>query len=171
MDIPIVDKKDKVIGSKDRTLITKQDIYRVASAWLITNDGLVLIQQRSRNKKNLPDKWGCSVAGTVETDESYDTNIVRETEEELGLRNINLQKTVKTFVEEDNRRFFCQWYIGVIKKAKIKFQTDEIETVLWIPIKELIKDINDNPKKYIPKLKEHLAVLLEYLGQTILNNT
>ncbi len=85
-DFTIVDSNDNPIGAKHRQDKQYDDIYRVAALWLtdsITGD--VLLAQRKWTKKNNPGKWAAAVSGTVEPNETYEINIVKEIEEEIGL--------------------------------------------------------------------------------------
>ena len=79
MQIQIVDKNDTVIGTKERDEIDySSDIYRVSALWLTNSNGQALIAKRAMAKKNSPGKWGPAVAGTLETDETYETNIYKD---------------------------------------------------------------------------------------------
>ncbi len=61
------------------------DWHRAAHVWLVTPDGLVLLQRRAAVKENWPDLWDVSVAGHVAAGESAIDAAVREADEELGL--------------------------------------------------------------------------------------
>lgn len=83
--IPIVNLDDEIIGYKPRKDITLQDVYRVSALWIENSQGEILLAQRGFLKSVDPGKWGAAVAGTVEKDESYEENILKEMQEELGL--------------------------------------------------------------------------------------
>ena len=112
--IPIVDKNDQVIGSvaKDKFDKTTGAIYRTVSLFLFNKKGQILIQRRAFSKKTYAGKWDfAAVAGHVAFGESYLEAIQRETDEELGLKNIdffevekNLQKL--KMVNDVLHRFF-----------------------------------------------------------------
>jgi len=53
--------------------------------WLFTAKGEVLLQQRSHKKDIYPLLWDVSVAGHIDTGESFESAAIRETHEELGL--------------------------------------------------------------------------------------
>ncbi len=157
----IVDEDDNVIGYKLRHDIDwKKDIYRIAALWLKNSQGEVLIAQRVLSKDKDPGKWGPSAAGTIEEGEDYDSNIYKEAEEEIGLSGVKFKKSKKLRFYEP-RQAFCQWYIGVSNKkpADFKLQAEEVAQVRWIDPKSLIRDLKNNPDKYVPSMQMAIEVL------------
>jgi isopentenyldiphosphate isomerase len=52
--IPIVNLDDEIIGYKERSEITLQDIYRVSALWIENSKGEILLAQRGFMKKHNP---------------------------------------------------------------------------------------------------------------------
>jgi isopentenyldiphosphate isomerase len=157
----IVDEDDCQIGARLRGDLRYEDIYRVSALWLtdiVTGD--VLFGQRKLTKKNDPGKWASSVAGTVEEGETYDTNIVKEIEEEIGLTGLELKHGPKVFTDDGKHKFFCQWFLASIDKTtvSIKIQETEVEAVKWVSTTGLIKDVEQNPNAYVPSMLETLRI-------------
>lgn len=146
----VVDETDSVLGVKDDKTITHNDIYRVSSLWLTNSLDQVLIAQRKLTKRNDPGKWGPAVSGTLEESETYETNIYKEAEEEIGLSGVEFQPGPKIF-NDDVYRYFVQWFTCQIDWPLDKFtiQTDEVEQIAWINRLELLRDVKTNPDKYI----------------------
>lgn len=90
--IIIVDENDTIIGHKNRDSMEDGDMYRVSALWIQNSKGDILLAQRSFDKRNDPGKWGPAVAGTVEEGETYESNIIKEAEEEIGLKNSHFDK-------------------------------------------------------------------------------
>ena len=88
MKIPVVNQQDEIIGYKEKSLITTDDIYRVSALWITDTTGRILLAKRAFTKSRHPGLWGPAVAGTVEEGETYESNIIKEAEEEIGLKNI-----------------------------------------------------------------------------------
>lgn len=149
--IQIVDENDKVVGLKPRQEVDyAADIYRVAALWLTNSAGEVLIAQRKHTKDKDPGKWGPAVAGTMDKGETYESNIIKEAEEEIGLIDIKFEKGPKIRVTRP-RNYFCQWFRVTLDTPAEDFvlQEDEVEQVKWIGLSVLKADINNNPHIYI----------------------
>jgi isopentenyldiphosphate isomerase len=144
--IIIVDKEDKVIGSKERgTLDYEKDIYRVAALWVTNSKNEVLLAKRALTKKHNPGKWGPAVAGTVDEGETYDLNIVKEAREELGLKDINPEKWIKNnTVGKQRYQHFTQWYRLKLDKSLdyFKLQEEEVKEIKWFN-KDELKELGD----------------------------
>ena len=159
--IQIVDENDNLIGHKIRQEMNyDKDIYRSSALWLTNSKGEVLLAQRSLDKDKDPGLWGPSVAGTVDEGETYDENIYKEAEEEIGLSGYKFKKLKKEYLPKP-RMQFCQWYSAVVDKPLEYFtlQEDEVEKLAWVSLNDLIKDVSDNPNKYVQSMKEVLDFL------------
>ena len=153
----IVNEKDEVIGSKKREDITSSDIYRVSALWLTNNTGEVLIVQRAFTKKHDPGLWGPAVSGTVEEGQTYDSNIVKETEEELGLTELSITKGPKILRTGKHTRF-CQWYFAHTDKkiTDLTLHTEEVIAARWISPALLLAEVREHPERFIPSTREHI---------------
>lgn len=160
--VVIVDQNDSEVSLKDYTELKYEDIYRVSALWLTDqNTGDCLMTQRKWTKHNDPGKWMAAASGTIEDGESYDENIVHEIEEEIGLTNLKLTKAVKEFIDDGQHKFFVQWYTAQVDKTQvtIKIQEEEVETFAWVSINQLLREVADNPEKFVPSLQNSLKVL------------
>jgi len=157
--IIIVDKNDKIIGYSSRQDMNAKDIYRVSALWLTNTNGGILLAKRSSNKKHHPDRWGPAVAGTVEKGESYYDNIVKEAEEDIGLKNINFVKGSKTFNTSEYNHY-TQWYIAVVDKDSKDFivEPKEVAEVRWFTKEEIEEKLANEPDFFIPNLKYYFKL-------------
>jgi isopentenyl-diphosphate Delta-isomerase len=157
--IVIVDEDDNVIGIKDRSLVGvgSPDIYRVSALWVTNSRGDVLLVQRAFTKHNNPGKWGPAVSGTVGAGETYDSNIIKEAKEEIGISDVPFQKSFK-LRRYGEHTFFVQWYVAVIDKPVTAFELEEgsIEDIRWFPIDELRIEVVSFPEKFVPNMYEYL---------------
>jgi isopentenyldiphosphate isomerase len=159
--IQIVDDSDNLIAHKARADVDPaKDIYRVAALWLTNSSGDVLIAQRKFTKESNPGKWGPAVAGTVDEGETYEINIYKEAEEEIGLTGVTFQIGPKLRAYEP-RNHFTQWYTAQVDRAADSFviQEEEVEAVKWISQAELIRDVGVNPDRYITSMGETMEIL------------
>ena len=161
--ITIVNDQDEVIGYKERGTIELQDIYRVSALWITNSKGDVLLAQRQLSKRHHPGMWGPAVAGTVDEGESYDDNIVKEAEEEIGLENIQPRKSIKQRVTlaTGDHNHFTQWYTLVVDKPAEDFvaQEEEVAQVKWFSRNELERELRDHPEKYLKGLQRAVETL------------
>ncbi len=157
----IVDDQDNEIGAKPRNEIDSQhEYYRVSGLWLTNSQGDVLIAQRVLSKDKDPGKWGPAVAGTIELGETYESNIYKEADEEIGLTGVTFTIGPKMKFESP-RKNFTQWFTAVYDKPVEEFilQAAEVEQVVWIGKDALFEDVQANPDKYIPTMPLILKAL------------
>lgn len=154
-EIIIVDEKDSITGYGPRSYVCRNEIYRVSALWIQNSKGEILLAQRAFTKKKHPGRWSTAVAGTNARGETYESNIIKEAEEELGLKNISIKKTMKEYhIEEKGERLFIQWFFSEIDIPIEELQPckEEVEAVKWYRAEELKKEIIDNPEKYSKKI-------------------
>jgi len=151
--VNIVDRNDNIIGTKRRVELADEDIIRVSSLWVEDGKGNVLLQQRAFSKIHAGGQWQPAVAGTVEANESYLENIIRETEEEIGLKNLEPQEVEKKFLEfPDLKSQRMVMYYKAICNQPIEFfnpEIGEVEQLKWINKEDLRLDVEKNPYKYV----------------------
>ncbi len=157
--VQIVNENDEIIGHKVRSEIDYSvDIYRSACLWIENTKGEVLVAQRSLKKDKHPGRWGPAVAGTVDEGETYESNIVKEAMEEIGLTGIEF-KSVGKIRKNIPHRHFMQVFSVVVDKPIDEFnpQKNEVEQLIWVSKKKLVADISAHPEKYVtsmPRLLE-----------------
>lgn len=149
MILPIVNEQDEIIGYKDKKDRDPKEITRVAALWVTDKKGNILLAQRVFTKKNDPGKWGPAVAGTVEKGETYEQNIIKEAEEEIGLRDFT------PILGPKNRRstsheYFGQWFTAVVDhEYPFVKQDEEVESIKWFSKDELKKLLQENPEMFL----------------------
>lgn len=150
--ITIVDGNDAVIGSKERSERQSEDIYRVSALWLTNSKGEVLMAQRSPKKRNEPGVWGPAVAGTVEVDETYETNIVKEIGEEIGLhvKLEDLSRGPHLRVSHPDRNYFTQWFLLTrdIPVSELTPEQDAVGDLRWFEPTELLALFKAHPEQF-----------------------
>lgn len=156
MKIQIVDEHDRPIGVRDRKEVDyKIDIYRVSALWLTNPNGQTLLAKRAAVKDKDPNKWGPAVAGTIDEGETYDTNVYKEAEEEIGLTGELFTKGPKILIKYP-RTYFCQWYFVTLDRDVDSFimQEDEVAELAWIDTERLKEDLRNNPDRYVPAMPQ-----------------
>lgn len=152
MRIPVVNEQDEIIGYKERSDInTGEDLIRATGLWVTDKNGNILLAQRSFKKKHDPGLWGPAVGGTVEEGETYESNIIKEAEEEIGLIDTKFDTLCKI------RVFNCiaTFYTAVVDRdyGFVK-QDEEVEDIKWFSKDELDKELEENPEIFFKNFKE-----------------
>lgn len=159
--IIIVDENDKIVGYKHRGILDKEDIYRVSALWITNSNGQILLARRHHTKSHNPRKWGPAVAGTVDECETYKENIIKEAEEELGLKNIKPKIGPKTKTDNEYHNF-TQWFLLNVDLniTQFKIQEDEVEEIKWFSPEELKKQFQENTDEFLPTMKKYFELFL-----------
>ncbi|MGH8525199.1 MAG: NUDIX hydrolase [Gammaproteobacteria bacterium] len=83
----VVDDDDRVLGRMRRDDVHRWQLrHRAAHVLVVNSHGEVFVQRRSILKECAPGLWDTSVAGHVQSGESYAACAVRELAEEIGLQ-------------------------------------------------------------------------------------
>lgn len=160
MKIPIVNEQDEIIGYKEREEKAPGDIIRASGLWVTSPDGYTLLAQRSFKKKNGPGMWGPAVAGTVEEGETYESNIIKEAEEEIGLIEFTPILGPKNRVQPVNGygNLWGQWFTAIVDRSyQFKKQDEEVEQIKWFSKDELNKLLKETPKELLGDLAEFIS--------------
>jgi isopentenyldiphosphate isomerase len=87
----VVDDQDRVLRQETRAEVHRQRLLHRAVHVLVFNPaGEVYLQRRSAAKDTYPLRWTTSCSGHVDAGEDYNTAVVRELAEELGLSGVKL---------------------------------------------------------------------------------
>ncbi|MES2224087.1 MAG: NUDIX hydrolase [Patescibacteria group bacterium] len=161
MNVIIVNEKDEIIGYRPRNERLPSEIGRVSGLVILNSKNEMLIAQRVMSKKTDPGKWGPAVAGTVEEGETYESNIIKEAEEEIGL--IISESDIK-FVSHEYRetshKYFSTTFLVVVDKSieAFKKQDNEVAEIRWVNIEELRTWYKDSPSDFIPTFGRYINI-------------
>ncbi len=163
--IIIVDENDNPIGFRERMERGDTDIARVTGLCVYNAKREVLIAQRVFTKRYDPGKWGPAVSGTVEEGETYESNIIKEAMEEIGLP-VDASKLVtdshRLAIGQHHyfRQMFyyqCDWPI-----EKFKIEEKEVAQIRWINIGELAAQVKEHPENFIASFTNTYSIVPEF---------
>ncbi len=90
--VEIVDGGDRPLAVMSLSEAHRQSLrHRTVLVLVYNPEGKVYIQKRSRSKRLYPGRWDISVSGHVLANESREDAALRELDEELGIRQVNLK--------------------------------------------------------------------------------
>lgn len=160
MKIPIVDENDNIIEFREREDRDFVVINRASALWITNNNGEILLAKRALSKIRNPGKWGPAIVGTVEENESYEENIIKESEEELGLKITHPILGPKIRIKT-KWNYFVQIFLFTLDEniSYFKFNELEVSGVQWIKKEELLKELQDNPTKFNASLPQYMKAL------------
>ncbi len=149
----IVDENDDFVRICERDQWESGEIHRNSALWLSNSKGEILLAQRALTKRHAPGKWGPAAAGTINEGETYESNIVKEAEEEIGLPLTldQLEVGPKEIVGKVDGRRFRQWFLAKrdITLDSLKLQEEEVMAVKWISIPDLEQEMQADPNTLI----------------------
>ena len=154
MRIQIVNENDKLIGHKERSQVHEtEDIYRASCLWIENSIGEILVAQRALTKSNDPGLWSIAVSGTIDEGETYESNVVKEAEEELGITDIKPTFVTK-FFQPVPRKMFAAVFSLVYDAPLEDFvpQQDEVAQIAWVTKQDLLGSFTENPEQYVPSM-------------------
>ena len=139
-------------------LHNQNKLHNEVTIYIINSKNEVLLQRRSKNRRFSPNKLGV-IAGHVSYREDTITTAQREVKEEVGVKvkKEDIHKLSDRYLvkEEYNNHFMYPHYIVLDKDEKdFKIQKEELSSVKWYKIEEVIKMINDNSKELVFKKEE-----------------
>ena len=141
--LDVVNDHDVVVAQEMRSSIHQQGLqHRGVHVFLVTQDGRLLVQKRSRFRDNYPQALDCSVSEHVKAGEDYLQAAKRGLAEELGLHLTDLQPLVKfkmTYGVNDEE--ISLLYESNFDPAQVQFDAEEVEEVAYYTLDELADSI------------------------------
>ena len=171
--LDVVDENNNLTGKiEDREIIHRDGLWhREVGIWIMNEEGKLLIQKRSANKKQAPNKW-CITAGHIDAGEIPLEVVKRETLEELGLELkeediefLFIAKKTKKFSDiQYNNNFQYIYFTQTNKKiSEYTIQKEELSEVKYITINELEEIIQNKNEEYTFSRSEYFSQLIEIL--------
>jgi len=155
--LDLVDENDKVVGKKRRSEVYAEHIsnFRVVNAFVLNSKKEIWIPRRAATKRIFPLCLDMSVGGHVESGETYEDALRRETQEEIR---VNLDKISYRFLghltpQKDGVSAYMEVYEIHLEKVADYNKADFIEH-FWLTPAALLQRIKDGDgaKEDLPTL-------------------
>lgn len=155
--LDLVDQKDNVIGSVTRKQVYAEGLrnYRVIHAFIINSEGKLWIPRRVSTKKLYPNGLDYSIAGHVESGETYTEGLIKEAAEEA---NLDLNKVEYQEIASFNPHthdVHCFQKVYEIKSDKAPdYNKDDFSGYEWLSPTEIIErfESGETGKEDIPEV-------------------
>jgi isopentenyl-diphosphate Delta-isomerase len=158
MDVILVDKKDKEIGTMEKIEAHKKGLlHRAFSIFVFNSDNELLLQKRADSKYHSPGLWTNTCCSHPTPNSTIEKDIHERLKDEMGF-DCELKKSF-TFIyraEFDNgltENEFDHVFIGHYENNP-KPNEKEVSDYKWLSLDKLKKDIIDNPNIYTYWLKK-----------------
>ena len=164
----LVDSNDNQIGHEEKVKCHLPDgkLHRAFTILLFDKEGRLLLTQRSMSKMLWPGDWDGTVASHPRQSETYVSSAERRLPEELGL-SCKLDYLFKfeyhvPYKNIGSENEVCGTLIGIVDDpGKIKLVKDEISTIKWVTLEQLVSEIEKSPEIFCPWMLVALYFLPE----------
>lgn len=126
--------------------------HRTAVIFIINDSNELLIHLRSPHKDLNPNRWDTKFGGHVLAGSDYDTTIISELEQEIGL-NVSLEDLKSIGIHKYNGKNNLEHMKAFVYKfngdvATLKFNDQEVVEVKWMPLSDILPSIQKNPDNW-----------------------
>lgn len=149
----VVNERDEVIGRKARNEVHRLGLmHRATHALVFNKRGQVFLQKRSMKKDRQPGLWDSSASGHVDSGEDYDSCVVRELREEIGLQLSEVpQRLFKLPARADTDQEHV-WVYRCDAEGPFQLHPEEIERGDWFEPEEVTLWMREKPQEFASAL-------------------
>jgi 8-oxo-dGTP pyrophosphatase MutT (NUDIX family) len=158
--VAIVDRDNNLIGKTTRREMRSTGLPHRATYILVFNSaGQLFVQKRTTTKDIYPGCYDPAAGGVVLDGETYEQGAYRELEEEMGIRDVPLEREFDFFFEEAHflvwgRVFSCSY------DGPLKLQAEEVQSGSFMSIPDILALAAREPFA-----SDGLEAFRKYLGQ------
>jgi isopentenyl-diphosphate delta-isomerase len=148
MLVDIVDERNRIVGASRRSLLLERGLgFRTVHVLVFDRTGRVLLQKLRNDHPRSPGKLGSSVAGYVQTGESYKDAAERKIREELGIQPQLVYFGYFAMRDQESRKFVAL-FTSRIRDERIAFDTAEMEDVVRMDVHNVDTLVRREPERF-----------------------
>lgn len=143
------EENEKRIGLAERGVVHYYNLWhREIACWILNEKNEILLQRRSKNKKQQPNKLAVTT-GHVGLGENPIESLMREVSEEVGINDVKEDDFtyLNTFkAENENNHHYKYVYLLRTQKKleELTMQEEEVSELLYVSLEKL-KEMIDSP--------------------------
>lgn len=162
------------IGTAEREEVHKKELWhREIAVWVMNERYEILLQRRSANKKQYPNKYAVC-AGHIDLGEEPKVAAIRELEEETGLKVEEKDLIdIDVFVnkQKENNHFKYTYLIFTNREIEeMTMQEEEVSELKYITLTELENMILNEDESLTFSKKYYAKLILKFLKEAIKNS-
>ena len=151
----VVDENDVVTGTATRGEVHAQRlVHRAVHVFVFNKRGDLLLQKRSRLKDLCPGVWDSSVAGHLDSGESYEAAALRELGEEMGIFPETAPVEIAKITPCPETGWEHVRLYQIRHDGSVRFPSAEVEAAMWFPLAEIEAWVAARPTDFAPGFLE-----------------
>jgi len=163
---PVVNEEGAVIGRAPRSVChdgKSKLLHPVVHLHIFSSDGKMFLQKRSMKKDIQPGKWDTSVGGHIDPGESVEAALARETLEEVGLKDLQVQFINKYVWESSREKELVFSFITVTDKVPV-VDPEEIDEGRFWRIDDIVASIGKDI--FTPNFEHEFGLIRDIISKT-----
>lgn len=136
---PLIDEQGAVIGKATRKQCHNGSrlLHPVVHNHIFNPEGKLFLQKRSMSKDIQPGRWDTSVGGHVDYGEEIEQAMLRESREELGVRDFKYEKIAQYIFDSDREREMVNVFVTRDYTGPIEIDPVEVDEGRFWSIEEI----------------------------------
>lgn len=164
MEVVLVDERDGERGTMGKLQAHEEgELHRALSVLVFNSDGHMLLQKRADGKYHSPGKWSNACCTHPLPGEGVEEAAHRRLQEELGF-DCELQEVGQVVYRADVGGGLTEHEFDHILLGQFDGEPDldpqEVAEVRWAPLKDIERDVLENPEDYTPWFRMIFAQLI-----------
>ncbi len=171
-ELILVDDQDNEIGFRSKADCHDGDgvLHRAFSLFLFNDEGHLLLQQRSEQKRLWPGYWSNSCCSHPRRGESLSIATMRRLDDELNvaadLESIYHFTYQANFGEAGSENELCHVFLGNLG-GSVRPNDNEIESIRYVLADELDGELAESPGRFTPWFKQEWRTLREVYAERL----